>query len=252
MKRISIYVFIAVLAFSLFSCNLSNDDYSGSNTYGAIGTIQKSSSNEPYFVLDDSTTLYAENLKTVPDSIIGQRYFLNFQIEGTGTTSDYDYVVYLNNITKAFTKSILEVNTKEQNDSLNNDAIDPKWIWISGHYVNFLYYVYSPYNTANSIELIHNNYAPIETAGDTLVLEVRFNGDNNSYVDQQNRYAASFDLSPYIDSISNGVLNVKVYCKTMSSGVISTVMTYSNVADSTAVQPNGVVSKYIKMSRGDF
>ena len=223
MKNVLMVCFLTALLST--SC-LSNDSSGmGGGVYGTIGTYEKQS-NQPYFMLDDSLTMVTTNQLSIADSLIGDRFFLDFQkVQPQDEDPNYNYTVNLLNIQRVVTKPILVVDTKSQLDSMGVDAIIPSWVWCSSHYINIVYYIKGSNGRPHMVNLIENLYQPIKASGDTLVFELKHN-DYNDYPYQELRGVSSFDLTPYMEQSKDSVLKMQIYYMSYYQGLSNLYLVY--------------------------
>ena len=179
-----------------------------------------------YFVLDDGTTLGLNNNLEIADSLVGTRFYIDFQYANvTNRTDSFDATINLLNIQQVVTKPILIVETKSQLDSMGVNKINPSWLWCSSHYLNIVYYVMGSNSLPHRVNLIENLIDPMELSGDTLVFELRHNSLNDPAY-QQLRGVGSFDLSPFMEAAKDTVLKMKVYFYSFYQGTSSVYLSY--------------------------
>ena len=177
-------------------------------------------------MLDDGLTMGIVNAIEIPDSMIGKRFFMDFQyVSENSRTDTFDSMASLLNIQQVVTKPILDITTKEELDSMGVNKINPSWVWCSSHYMNIVYYVMGSNSIPHMVNLIDNEYDPIRVSGDTLVFELRHNAYNDPPM-QQLRGVGSFDLTPYMESATDTVLKIMVYYYSFYQGTSSVYLTY--------------------------
>ena len=175
MRSYAIVITSVMISLFVTSCSYWDEPAGNNNpVYGTIGTYELTSSKVTYFVLDDGTTLGLNNNLEIADSLVGTRFYIDFQYANvTNRTDSFDATINLLNIQQVVTKPILIVETKSQLDSMGVNKINPSWLWCSSHYLNIVYYVMGSNSLPHRVNLIENLIDPMELSGDTLVFELR-------------------------------------------------------------------------------
>lgn len=131
----------------------------------------------------------------------GQRIVANYSIlADTRQTGLYDYEVRLNDVYDVLTKGIFPI-TPETQDSIGDDPIHIRDLWVGSKYLNFEF-IYQGFNKTHYINLVYDS---LKTYTDNKIhLEFRHNANDDLAVN--NLWGvASFDLSsledPELDSI---------------------------------------------------
>lgn len=193
MKNLKAFVWMAmgmlVLPLLVNSCSVDDDDNDAywRTVPNALVTV-KNVGDSCYLQLDDSTTLYASNMKTSPYGKKEVRALVNFS-KTSQKDSRYDYVVNVNWIDSILTKPVVPTmaTTKENDEKYGTDPVDIVRDWVTvaedgyltlrfrtfwgntkTHYINLVSGVNpkDPYE----LELRHNaNGDPQARVGDALV-----------------------------------------------------------------------------------
>ena len=186
-------LFIGILLlFLVISCN--DDVNSNENNRIDIATVENPTLSTTFnFRLDDGSLMYTNTaglLNYKPKD--GQRIIANYSfIEPTlaPTMNIAKRDVKLNDVYEILTKGIFKIKPAQQ-DSIGNDQIEIKNIWIGSDYLN-VEFVYLGYNKKHFINLVSDDS---KTYTDNKVhLEFRHNA-NSDYPSNSNWGMASFDL----------------------------------------------------------
>lgn len=153
-KYLTLILLPAVL---LISCN-DDDGYSLDKFWVSIATVENPD-NDPFFYLqlDDENKLKiaATNYYNYRPGT-GQRIIANYTIlNDKPSGSFYQHDVKLNDAYNILTKDIFNI-TPETQDSIGNDAIGIKDMWIGNNYLNIQFY-YGGYNKIHFINLIKDD-----------------------------------------------------------------------------------------------
>jgi len=186
-------LFIGIsLMFFIMSC--SDDVNSNENNHISIATVENPTLSTTFnFRLDDGSLMQTNTaglLNYKPKD--GQRIIANYNfIETTSAATIYTVSqnVKLNDVYEILTKRIFKIKPTQQ-DSIGNDQIEIRNIWIGSDYLN-VEFVYPGYNKAHFISLISDD---TKTYTDGKVhLEFRHNA-NGDYPSSSKWGLASFDL----------------------------------------------------------
>ena len=190
-------LFIGILLlFLVISCN--DDVNSNENNRIDIATVENPTLSTTFnFRLDDGSLMYTNttgllNYKPVD----GQRIIANYTfIETLDKSFEPSVAIYtgknvkLNDVYEILTKGIFKIKPAQQ-DSIGNDQIEIKNIWIGSDYLN-VEFVYLGYNKKHFINLVSDDS---KTYTDNKVhLEFRHNA-NSDYPSNSNWGMVSFDL----------------------------------------------------------
>lgn len=196
---------LAVMGLALLvltSC-FDDMDYMPEEYWVDIATVENpDSSNAFFFRLDNDILMWTAasnilNYRPADDQRIVANYSILTDKRQTGL---YDYDVRLNDVYEVLTKGIFPI-TPETQDSIGNDSIHIRDIWVGSKYLN-VEFVYPGFNKTHYINLVYDS---LKTYTDNkLHLEFRHNANDDLAVN--NLWGvASFDLSsiedPALDSI---------------------------------------------------
>lgn len=154
MKTGKILIALTVLS-SLFFTSCSDDDgYSLGKYWVGIATVENQEGG-PYFFfdLDDGTRMWtAATGLPYYSPANGQRIIANYTIlSDKSSGSSYDHDVRLNDVYQILTKDMVAI-TSENNETLSNDPITIKDIWVGGDHLN-VEFVFAGYNKVHFINL---------------------------------------------------------------------------------------------------
>jgi len=134
MKKILLFLFPVLL---VVACS-DEQDYSLDDYYIDIATVENPDNSTAFYLkLDDDTRLWtaATELKYYRP-IDGQRVIANFSIlSDKEAGSAYDHDIKLNDVYEVLTKDIFKITPATQ-DSIGNDYIYIRDIWIGSDYLN--------------------------------------------------------------------------------------------------------------------
>jgi len=211
MKKMFLFMFIIVL---VTSCMDNNDTYND-NTEVSIATVENpDSATQFYLRLDNNIRLYCSDSELMnyrPKD--GQRIIANYRIlTSKSDTSYYQYDIQLIDVYEVLTKDVLNIQP-EQQDSIGNDVISIRNMWIGSDYLN-VEFNYPGYNKIHFINLIWDSSKTYDDA--KLHYEFRHNANNDDPTNSK-WGMASFDLSylkltNFVDSI-NIVVHTKEFTK---------------------------------------
>ena len=160
----------------------------------AVWTAQRAQDQQLYFVSDDDSTTFVPN-KTLayPDSLLGKRCYVEFNLS-TQQEVGYTHVIVVQYIQSVPTWGIFDIHTQNQSDSLGYEPTGLELVWVSGNYLNMMYKYYGTGTIKHNFSLARNYFQP-ESAPDSVVnLEFR----HNSRLDNASEYyynVVSFDIS---------------------------------------------------------
>lgn len=241
-KKILFYGLILGLLPIFQSCN--DDRNLDENYYIDIATIKTIEPNQYYIELDSDKTLWPSGTlipNYQPED--GQRVLADFTVLDE-ISEGYDYAVRINSIYNIRTESIEDLNAENQ-EEFGNDPINIPLggIWVSSHYLNIEFLMYTPINTKHRISLVKNTMVTPDD-GSYLHLELRYNtyDDVSSYV---NRGIVSFDLGEGENGVSSKHKGVVLKINSAVNGFKDLVFDYS---DEKPVAPSAVknISMYLK------
>ncbi len=219
MKKIAFTLFLLLF---LMACNTNS--YSPEINFVNIATIENPNLNTKfYFWLDNdermwtaTTNLYLYRPKN------GQRIIVNYSILTVkGDTSSYNHDVRVNDIYEVLTKGIFKIKPENQ-DSIGNDLISIKQMWIGSDYLNVEFY-YPGYDKIHYINLVSDR---TKTYTDSKVhLEFRHN-DNNDNPTYTKSGIVSFNLWSLRSKATADSLNIVIHTHEFSSSSKTYNLTY--------------------------
>lgn len=214
MKRLFIALSLLLL---IVSC--SDDIKSNENNHIDIATVENPTLNSKfYFILDNGERMSTTTLDYRPKD--GQRIIANYSFinSGSDANSVLKNVVRLNDVYEVLTKGILKIKPKQQ-DSIGNNQIEIKSIWVGSNYLN-VEFVYPGLNKTHYINLVSDS---TKTYPDNKIhLEFRHNAnsDNLSY---SKWGMASFDLRPLKAHVTSGdSINLVIHTREYISSIDKT------------------------------
>jgi hypothetical protein len=170
--------------------------------YSVLGTVVKTD-DSTLVVSDEDERLLVNNAGSLTGVADNDRVIVYFSIAEEQLPAGIDYVIEVYNYTIVLYKPVLEL-TDEIMDSIGNDPIAVRDIWLAKDYlnVNFEYYGNTQTHLINLIRF------PGEIATDTIQLEIRHNDKD----DAQNvilNGLVSFDLKSLKNEGDSVVLHIK-------------------------------------------
>jgi len=182
MKKLIFFLLLGVMSGLFTGCDLKDDGYSLDNAWVGFGLIQKDSVAQTYQInLDDGSVLFPA---TYPDLINqvenNERVLINFTILGdkSNTENQEQYYVRVNSLRKILFKNILDI-TPEIEDSIGNDPIHVKDVWIKNNMLNFELKYQGGNEVIHYINLVKQPGA-ISTDNGPVVLELRHNKNGDT------------------------------------------------------------------------
>ena len=207
-------ILLSVIIGLLSSCLDNNDNYYA-NTEVDIATVENPDSSTRFYLrLDNNIKLYC----SVSDIAYyrpknGQRIIANYRIlTNKSDTSSYQHDIQLIEVYEVLTKKVLDIKP-EQQDSIGNDVISIRYMWIGSDYLN-VEFNYPGNNKVHFINLVWDISKSYDDG--KMHYEFRHNANNDEPV-RSNWGMASFDLSylkmtNFVDSI-NIVVHTKEFTK---------------------------------------
>ncbi len=188
MKKIILGLLIGVMVV-LTGC-LDDDGYSLSNVWVGFGVLKETGSNSEKYelVMDNDDVLVPVAGTWRYDSVDdympegGDRILINYTIlddNGTDTAGATEYYVRVNSMQKILMKDIIDI-TAENQDSIGNDPIIVRNVWLSDSLLNFKI-KYWGYDQIHFINLVKEP-GEIDGSNQPIELELRHNkkGDDES------------------------------------------------------------------------
>lgn len=187
------YLILALFPAILFtSCN-DDDDYSLDKFWVSMATVENPD-NDPFFYLkldnDETLKIVATNFYNYkPQS--GQRIMADYTIlNDKPSGSFYQHDIKLNDAYNILTKKIFNITSATQ-DSIGNDPIGIKDMWIGSNYLNIQFY-YAGYDKVHFINLVKDESKVYND--NKMHLEFRHNA-NNDEKKYKNYGFVAFDLN---------------------------------------------------------
>jgi hypothetical protein len=195
----------------LVACNPHEDENNFQPSFTSIATVVNPSLSVGfYFKLDNSDLMWVTSTNFPyfrPKD--GQRIIANYSILSVNDeSSKYNHRVALNDVYEVLTKGIFKIKPTTQ-DSIGNDPIDIRDIWIGDKYLN-VEFVYPGYDKIHFINLVSDS---TKTYADGKVhLEFRHNA-NNDYA-QYNRWGVvSFNISSLETAATGDSVELVIHTK---------------------------------------
>jgi hypothetical protein len=195
MKKILFLFLVGSTLSFLTGCSLDDDEYSLDNAWVGFGLIQKSADDDSFTIkMDDGEVLYPVIHTGYWHEVSNnERVLTNFTILGNRDNAEHneEYFVRINSLRKILYKGILDI-TPAIEDSIGNDPIKVKDLWIKNNLMNFELQYWGG-NEIHYINLVKQPGA-VSNGTDPIVLELRHNSNNDA--DQIPLSAiVTFDLS---------------------------------------------------------
>ena len=222
MKRLFLFILIPFF----IACNNDEPDYTATNYYVSIATVENPNIETTFFMtIDDSSRLYVSEtnfLNYRPTD--KQRIIANYQIlPNTADSTNYDYNVKLRDVYEVLTKEIFEISA-ETEDSIGNDYISIESIWVGSHYLN-VEFVYPGTDKMHFINLVSDS---TKTYDDNKThLEFRHNS-NGDYPGNNQWGLASFNLKSLETSISD-TLELVIHTKEFKTASSDSIYTFNYI-----------------------
>ena len=188
-------LFLLVFPLLFTSCD-DNDGYSLDKFWVSMATVENPNNSHSFYLRLDNgdklwtaaTSLHSYRPKT------GQRILADYTILSDRPDSvGYKHDVKLNNAYNILTKSVFDITPATQ-DSIGNDPIGIRDMWIGGGFLNVRFY-FEANNKRHFINLVRDSSNVYDD--DSIHLEFR----HNAYNDEKKYRAggwASFDLKPLL------------------------------------------------------
>lgn len=207
MKKIVLTISILLIGILLTIPSCDDNGRSLGDIYIDIATVVPEGENSYSFVLDNGKRLWpaAGIIRYTPKE--NQRVFLNYTILWDSHGA-YDYDVKVNDIWNILTKQAIELNA-ENEDSIGNDPVKIKDIWVGGDYLNVSFLFNYGGVRAHAINLVMNTLSS-ETSADAIDLEFRHNSYESTETKLREGFVC-FDLKPLRENDADQVkLSIKV------------------------------------------
>jgi hypothetical protein len=195
----------------LFIAACNNDDgYSLGNFRISIGNVENPERDRAFYInLDNGKRLWtAASAYADYRPKDGTRILANYTILSDAENSTYDHDVKLNEVYEVLTKPIFEI-TPETEDSIGNDPVEVRQMWIGRDYLNVEFVYYGAYRT-HFINLVPAEMKNPEEGH--VYLEFRHNANNDSPRMLYGGYV-SFELGLLKENADAGKLMLHVFVK---------------------------------------
>jgi len=237
MKRIFLVAMILTL---LVACNKKEEEV---QTVTRFGTIENPNQlTNFYFNQDDSIRLWILNsdIKYYRPKD-GQRAIIEYVIlTNKARGSSYQHDVTVKDVYEVLTKNIFTISTATQ-DSIGNDPIAIRDMWIAGDYLN-VDFIYPGYSKTHYINLVSDTLKNKSYTDDKIHLEFRHNA-NSDYPSYNISGIVSFNIKTIRKAGSNTV-DLVVHTKEFDS--VSADKTY-NLAYKYNTAPSSAAPKQLNI-----
>mgnify|MGYP001343412376 CR=1 FL=1 len=183
MKKLTFILPLIFLMLATFSsCNLG-DESDNTYNYLSMATVV-SGGYYPFFKTDVGEVLKCSNIVESDSGFnVGDRYYLSFSI-GDSVPSDASvYPITLNSYVKVKAKNFVTVE-KDSVDIYKNKQVGSAYnFFISGNYMNMIFYAYTPLTSRGTFELVRYKKNESNNSQDTIptiYFELRHNTDETS------------------------------------------------------------------------
>ena len=194
MKRLLKFSLVGLLAVTLFSCDLNDDDYSLGKYWIGFGIVNVESSSDYTIKMDDGSELFpVDGRYHWSEDEDSSRVLVNFTILDDKLIDDdhEEYYVRVNSVKEILFKGILDI-TEEIEDSIGNDPIHVEDVWTVNNLLTFELEYYGS-GTIHYVNLVKQP-GEITSADEPIQLELRHN-DKDDYPDYHMSAFVTFDLS---------------------------------------------------------
>jgi hypothetical protein len=194
-------IFYVLILITLVFTACSKDE--NTQYYQVLGTLSKTD-DSTIVVSDDDERLLVNNSGSVSNLDSSDRIIAYFSMANVQKPQGIDYVIDIYNFTKVLFKPVIDL-TEANADSIGNDELTVRDMWISKDYLNLNFEYYG--NTGlHYINLVK----PAQTQpSDTVQLELRHNDNSDAQSYLMNGFV-SFDLKSLKDASADSVvLHVK-------------------------------------------
>ncbi|RNC64185.1 NigD-like protein [Proteiniphilum sp. X52] len=242
MKKTVLKISILLMGILLSTPSCDDNGRSLGDIYISIATVVPEGENAYSFLLDNGKRLWpaAGNVRYAPTR--NRRVFLNYTILWESSGANYDYDIKVNDVWNILTKQAIELNA-ENRDSIGNDPVKVKEIWVGGDYLNVSFLFNYGGERPHLINLVRNTLSE-ETSPEAIDLEFR----HNAYQSRQTKLYEGFvcfDLKPFRVNDANSVnLSIKVKGWNGETTTYDVVYRYNQPAaeETTARIPTPVIS----------
>jgi len=221
MKKCFLFLLLPIFIFA--SCD-DDDDYSLDKFWVSLATVENPD-NEPYFFLhlDDGSVLWigATNFLNYRPAT-GQRILADYTLlSDTPEGSNYDHDAKLNDAYNILTKDIIDI-TPEMQDSIGNDPITVREMWIGSDYLN-IRFAYKGFNKRHMLNLVSDS---TKTYNDGKThLEFRHNAFDDASTYTLTGWV-SFDLATLQNNTSGNSLDLVIHVEESEGKEVTYEYTY--------------------------
>src|SRR5512133_657249 len=190
-------IFYVLILITLVFTACSKDE--NTQYYQVLGTLSKTD-DSTIVVSDDDERLLVNNSGSVSNLDSSDRIIAYFSMANVQKPQGIDYVIDIYNFTKVLFKPVVDL-TEANADSMGNDELKVRDMWISKDYlnVNFEYYGNTGLHLINLVK-------PAQTLpSDTVQLELRHNDNSDPQSYLMNGFV-SFDLKSLKDATADSVV----------------------------------------------
>jgi hypothetical protein len=199
MKRFGFYYLIVLSSLIFIACDKDEDP----QYFTVVGTVSKTV-DSTIIVTDTDERLLVNNSGSAGSLDNDDRVIIYFTVLDVTLPQGIDYVVDLYDVTKVLYKPVIEL-TNEIADSIGNDPLVVRDIWIAKKYLNMNFSYYGN----NMTHYVNLTRTPGTITNDTIDLEVRHNANDDQQAYTINGFV-SFDIeSLQQEALDSVVLRVK-------------------------------------------
>ncbi|HEX2395065.1 MAG TPA: NigD-like C-terminal domain-containing protein [Bacteroidales bacterium] len=200
MKRVRIFYFLVIFSLIFGAC--SKDE--GPQYYSVLGTVEKA--NDSTFVIsDEDEKLLVNNSSALNLIKDNERIIAYFSISDMAKPAGVDLVIDIYNYSEVLFKPVT-VLTEEIADSIGNDPMNVRDIWLAKDYLNLNFEYYG--GSTDKIHYINLIRYPGDIPTDTVELEIRHNDNEDSQTYYLSGFV-SFDLQSLRHAGDSVVLHIK-------------------------------------------
>lgn len=196
MKRLLNFSLIGLLAVSLFSCDLNDNDdtYSLGKYWVGFGVVDVNGGSDYTIKMDDGSELFpVDGYYHWDNTEDSSRVLVNYTILDDKVINDTqeEYYVRVNSVKKILFKGIWDI-TPTTEDSIGNDPIHVEDVWKTNNMLTFQLQYYGS-GLVHYVNLVKQP-GEVTSADEPIQLELRHNNKDDSPSYQMSAFA-TFDLS---------------------------------------------------------